>query len=129
VTAPRILVVDDSEFILQLMQTILENEGFDVELAESAQRALARASESAPDLVVLDVRMPGTDGWELLRELRKLEPTAAVPVIMSSTDAEELGWTLALANGAQAYLAKPFAPAHLLRVVRETAGAAAPAAG
>ncbi len=78
----RILVVDDSETVLNFVRMILESEEYEVETATNGNEALATVRQSLPDLVVTDSIMPGLDGFGLLRELRSDPATEALPVIM-----------------------------------------------
>ena len=85
----RILVVDDSETVLNFLRTILENEQYEVATATNGNDGLAQAHQSLPDLVVTDSIMPGLDGFGLLHALRTDPATEAVPVIMLTSGAAE----------------------------------------
>ena len=85
----RILVVDDSETVLNFLRTILENEQYEVATATNGNDGLAQAHQSLPDLVVTDSIMPGLDGFGLLRALRSDPATEAVPVIMLTSGAAD----------------------------------------
>ena len=85
----RILVVDDSETVLNFLRTILENEQYEVATATNGNDGLAQAHQSLPDLVVTDSIMPGLDGFGLLHALRSDPATEAVPVIMLTSGAAE----------------------------------------
>jgi DNA-binding response OmpR family regulator len=102
---PRILLVDDEQAILTLLSYPLRKEGYDVVRAADGQEALARFSESAFDLVVLDVMMPKLDGLEVCRRLRA---KSSVPIIMLTAKAEEIDKVLGLELGADDYITKPF---------------------
>jgi CheY-like chemotaxis protein len=78
----RILIVDDSQTILHFLRAVLENEQYEVDVATDGNEALAKASQSLPDLVVTDSLMPNMDGFALLRALRNDPATEAIPVIM-----------------------------------------------
>jgi len=101
----RVLVVDDEENIRLVLETLLERSGYVVELAGSAEQALARLEPFAPDFVIADVRMPGMSGIELCRELR--ERTEASVIVMSAYGSVELALE-AVKAGAYDYVAKPF---------------------
>jgi DNA-binding response OmpR family regulator len=116
---PTILIVDDSPFILQLLETVFETEGFSPRCATDAASALREAQAETPDVVLLDVRMPEVDGWEVLRRLRERDEMRHVPVAMTSTDREELGLPLALGRDAQAYVMKPFSPGTVVDAMRQ----------
>jgi DNA-binding response OmpR family regulator len=115
VRTQRILVVDDEERIRSLVGSYLRAEGYDVAEAGNGQDALERARELAPDLVVLDVRLPGIDGFEVLRELRR---HSDVYVIMLTARTEEVDKLVGLSVGADDYLTKPFSPRELVARVK-----------
>ncbi len=101
----RILLVDDDPNIRQLVNLYLAKEGFGVEMAERGDEALKRCLAALPDLVLLDVMLPGMDGWQVLREVRK---TSNVPIIMLTAKDEVFDKVLGLELGADDYIAKPF---------------------
>jgi DNA-binding response OmpR family regulator len=103
--APRILLVDDEDAIQTLLSYPLRKEGYEVVQASDGAEALARFSEGAFDLVVLDVMMPRLDGLETCRRLRA---TSTVPIIMLTAKAEEIDKVLGLELGADDYITKPF---------------------
>jgi two-component system KDP operon response regulator KdpE len=105
-----ILVVDDEERIIRFVRLHLEMAGARVIEAHSGEAALAAVREQLPDLVVLDVMMPGMDGFETLRRLREVSD---VPVIMLTVQAEEADRIRGLNLGADDYMGKPFSPAEL----------------
>jgi CheY-like chemotaxis protein len=101
----RILVVDDDASIRTFVQSALADTGYDVKLAVNGQQALDEVARERPHLILLDVRMPGVDGWEVLDALRSAAGDQTPVVVMT---AEYSGQERALASGAQGYLAKPF---------------------
>ncbi|MBI4577865.1 MAG: response regulator [Planctomycetes bacterium] len=103
----RILVVDDNQDILRILQTKLEISGFDVVTAKDVVSGLIRAKSDPPHLVLLDIMMPGVDGFEGLRRLRALPATAQVPVIMLTAKRAKQDVLRALSLGARDYLVKP----------------------
>jgi signal transduction histidine kinase/ActR/RegA family two-component response regulator len=106
----RILVVDDDEAARELSTRILEKQGYQVETAESGAEGLAAIAKSPPDLVVLDVMMPGMDGWQVLEQLKAEPDTADIPVVMlSMLNEREMGLSL----GADDYITKPVDKARL----------------
>jgi two-component system response regulator MprA len=111
----RILAVDDDPEILNLLSRGLKFEGYEVETAETGEKAIARFRESAPDLVLLDVMMPGIDGIEVAREMRKLRDT---PVLMLTAKDAVTDKVAGLDAGADDYLVKPFAFDELLARIR-----------
>jgi DNA-binding response OmpR family regulator len=124
----RILVVDDEANIRRIVTSYLRREGFDVTEAADGESGLAAFERFPPDLVVLDVMMPGIDGIEVLRRLRRLSD---VPVIMLTARAEETDEVIGLAVGADDYVTKPFSAKALVarvKAVLRRGGRAAPAA-
>jgi two-component system alkaline phosphatase synthesis response regulator PhoP len=113
--AKTILVVDDEPKIRALVHDYLVDAGFRVEEAADGDRALERALASPPDLVVLDLGLPGLDGFEVARRLRARVP---VPIIMLTARGEEIDRVLGLELGADDYLVKPFSPRELVARVR-----------
>jgi two-component system response regulator MtrA len=111
----RILVVDDEPTVRELIGLNLRNDGYDVVFASRGDEALAVARESHPDLVVLDVMMPGRDGLEVVRILRD---ESTVPILLLSARGEEMDRVIGLEVGADDYLTKPFAMRELLARVR-----------
>ena len=101
----KILLVDDDPNIRQLVNLYLEKEGFEVEMSDRGDAALARFKASPPDLMLLDVMLPGMDGWQVLREARK---TLNTPIIMLTAKDETFDKVLGLELGADDYVAKPF---------------------
>ena len=111
---PRtVLVADDDEDILQLVSFRLERAGYTVVTAADGQQALAAAREHRPDLAVLDVMMPGLNGYEVTRQLRADEATAQIPVILLTARVQEADVSRGFEAGADDYLRKPFSPAEL----------------
>jgi DNA-binding response OmpR family regulator len=111
---PLVLVADDDEDILLLVAFRLERAGCDVITARSGDEALKLAVDQTPDLAVLDVTMPGLDGYGVTRELRRTERTSEMPVILLTARAEEADMARGMAAGADDYVKKPF-DAHDLR--------------
>ncbi len=112
---PKILVVDDEEGIVDLLTSYLTREGFQVEAAGDGPAALAKARTFRPDVVVLDIMLPGLDGVEVLRQLRAESP---VYVIMLTAKAEEADKVVGLSVGADDYVTKPFSPRELTARIR-----------
>ena len=105
---PLVLVADDDEDILQLLAFRLEHAGYEVVQAQNGKQALRLALELHPALAVLDVMMPGLDGYEVTRELRRHEITSAMPVILLTARAQESDVSRGIAAGADDYVKKPF---------------------
>lgn len=125
----RILIVDDCEPLAQAIRVALENEGFAVECAHSAPEAVAAMEGFSPDLVLLDVVMPGPDGYTVLGNIRARPEWASTVVIMLTGLSEApdvmMGWRL----GVDWYLTKPFQMQELLSLVRRFAEIAAAGGG
>jgi DNA-binding response OmpR family regulator len=117
-----ILVVDDDAFIRRPLEFILRQEGFDPITADGGDACLARLSETRPDLIIMDVMMPGTDGFELCRSIKQESRYAKIPVILLSARNRELDRQRGLTSGAADFLTKPYSPAELLGRVREILG-------
>ena len=111
----RILLVDDDAELCSLLGEFLTREGFEVECQHEGNRGLERASADGVDLVVLDVMLPGLDGFEILRRLRQ---RSKVPVIMLTARGEDVDRIVGLELGADDYLPKPFNPRELAARIR-----------
>jgi two-component system, OmpR family, response regulator ResD len=106
----RVLVVEDDPNLSEVVARYLQREGFTVEVRDDGQAGLEHALEWLPDLVVLDVLLPGLDGFEVCRQLRQSAP---IPVVMLTARAEEDDRVLGLELGADDYVTKPFSPREL----------------
>lgn len=111
----NILVVDDERKIRDLVRLYLEKEGFTVGEAGDGQKALDLYQEGQWDLIVLDLMMPGIDGWAVCKEVRK---KSNVPIIMLTARDDEMDRVLGLELGADDYVAKPFSPRELVARVK-----------
>ena len=111
----RILLVDDEPRLVQLVRDYLEHGGFGVVTAGDGPTALRAASTQHPDLIVLDLALPGLDGLDVMRTLRK---TSEVPIILLTARGEESDKIAGLELGADDYLTKPFSPKELVARVR-----------
>ena len=103
-----ILAIDDEEHILELLAYNLENNGFKVLTASSGEDGLEIIKKENIDLILLDIMLPGIDGMEMLKRLRKNPDTADLPVIMLTAKSEEINKVLGLEVGADDYISKPF---------------------
>ena len=113
--APRILVVEDDATVAEVVTRYLERESYRVEVASDGEDGLARALADPPDLIVLDLMLPGVDGLELCRRVRALAP---VPVVMLTARADEADRVVGLEAGADDYVVKPFSPRELTARVK-----------
>lgn len=116
----RILVVDDEPNIVELLRLYLEKEGFSVIAARDGDEALALHARHDPDLVVLDLMLPGIDGFEVCREIRRRGPT---PVLMLTARTDDIDAIVGLELGADDYVTKPFNPRALVHASSRSSGA------
>ena len=113
-----ILAIDDEEHILELLAYNLENNGFKVLTAGSGEEGLEILKKDKVDLILLDIMLPGIDGMEMLKRLRKNPDTADLPVIMLTAKSEEINKGLGLEVGADDYISKPFGIYELMARVK-----------
>jgi two-component system, OmpR family, response regulator VanR len=111
---PLVLIADDDRDILELVSLTLEQDGYEVVQARNGEEALRVAAERTVHLAVLDLMMPGIDGYEVTRRLRAADGDQRLPILILSAFAEDRQAALALAAGADAYMRKPFSPRALL---------------
>ncbi len=114
--ATRILIVEDHPTMREAMRLVLEGEGFEIDEAADGQLAMERIRLAPPDLLFLDLNIPGTTGAEVLRAVKTDPATASMRVIVVTATGEE-GRAAALRLGADEYFTKPFSPTALLRTV------------
>ncbi len=113
--AETILIVDDEQHIIDLARMYLELEGFRILSATDGETALQRIPEERPSLIVLDLMLPGLDGWEVCRRVRA---ESDVPIIMLTARSDDIDRIVGLELGADDYLTKPFNPRELVARVR-----------
>ncbi len=111
----HVLIVDDDVNICELQRLYLEKENFQVSVCHDGKRAVELFKERAPDIVILDIMLPGMDGWEVCREIRKF---SSIPIIMLSAKDETFNKVLGLELGADDYMVKPFEPKELIARIR-----------
>ena len=111
----RVLVVDDDKNICELLRLYLEKEGYGVILAHDGEEAVVIFNALKPDIILLDIMLPGIDGWQVCREIRK---KSNVPIIMITAKVETFDKVLGLELGADDYMVKPFEPKELLARVK-----------
>lgn len=114
---PAVLVVEDEADLLFTIALALEFDGYRVLRAASGEEALRTLDEQEPDAVLLDIRLPGIDGWEVLSRLRQHPRFSRIPVVLLSAQVDSVTATRARDLGCQAYLAKPFSAGELRRVL------------
>ncbi|MBI3762220.1 MAG: response regulator [Chloroflexi bacterium] len=112
-----VLIADDDASLRLLVSTTLADDSLELLEAPDGQQALALARQRRPDLILLDVSMPGLTGLEVCRALKANLPTARVPVVMLTAQGQDSDRERGLAAGAAAYLTKPFSPLQLLHLV------------
>lgn len=112
-----VLVVDDDSRLREFIRVNLEREGYSVREAASAEEGLRALAEQPPDLILLDVKMPRVDGWEMLRAVQERHGVEAIPVIMYSGKVDEADE--AARRGARAFIGKPFDPGQLLEATKQ----------
>jgi CheY-like chemotaxis protein len=117
----RILIVEDHPTMREAMRLVLEREGFDIDEASDGDQALVAVRERPPDLVLLDMSIPGASGPEVLSAVKDDPNTSEIRVIVVTATGEE-GRAAALAGGADHYFTKPFSPIALLQAVEEVIG-------
>ena len=110
----RVLVVDDEPDIRELVQHHLEIEGFEVLSAPDGEKGLFLIQNELPDLIILDLMLPGIDGLEVCRKLNNIESTSDIPIIMLTAKGEEIDIIKGLDYGADDYVTKPFSPRVLM---------------
>ena len=114
----KILVVDDEEHILELIRYNLDAAGYDVIEASDGDDAVKNAINEVPDLILLDLMLPGKDGYDVCRDLRSNGKTKSVPIIMLTAKSEEIDKILGLELGADDYITKPFSVRELMARVK-----------
>jgi len=114
----KVLVVDDEFILRDLMRTILEEEGYSVITASNGEEALTKADNERPDLIILDLMMPGKSGLEVCKILKSQSETKHIPVVMATALGREVDRTLTKAAGADAHFIKPFSALALLTEVK-----------
>ncbi|MEW6059335.1 MAG: response regulator [Actinomycetota bacterium] len=113
-----ILIVEDHPTMRKAMRMVLEHEGFEIREAADGQAALAMVREKAPDLMFLDLNIPGASGADVLREVKADPATSVVRVVIVTATGEE-GREFVLSLGADEYFTKPFSPLALLQTVEK----------
>ena len=113
----KILVIEDDPGTLRLIEYTLQHAGYQVLLAKNGLEGLRKAQKGGPDLIILDVMLPGIDGFEICHRLRAEAQTARVPILMLSGKAQEIDKATGLHVGADDYLTKPVYPSEVVSQV------------
>jgi two-component system cell cycle response regulator DivK len=120
VTAPRtVLVVDDHEDNRRILRDLLRNAGYEVVEATTGEDGIVTAKARTPDLILIDIQLPGIDGYEATRRIKADDALRRIPLIVVTSYALSGDDAKALAAGADAYVAKPFSPRAMLAKVHE----------
>lgn len=117
-TKETILIVDDEEDIIELIRYNLKTEGYSILTAQSGEQAIKIANQSRPNLIILDLMLPGMDGFEVTRYLRGNEETRDMPIVILTAKGEESDIITGLELGANDYISKPFSPKVLTARIR-----------
>ena len=121
----RILIVDDSPTELHVVQTLLERHGYETTTAESGEGGIRAAMEHRPDLILMDVVMPGMNGFQATRKLTRNAPTANIPVSVVTSKDQETDRIWAMRQGAADYLVKPVDESSLIEKIEAQLAAGA----
>ncbi|NEP59488.1 MAG: response regulator [Symploca sp. SIO2G7] len=113
------LLVEDSVTDMQILSSCLRQGGIDVLVAQTGEEALTKITAYKPDIIVLDVVLPGRSGFELCRELKTQSNTSNIPIVICSTKGSDMDKFWGMKQGADAYLAKPIDQAELVRTVKQ----------
>lgn len=114
----KVLVVDDEPNIVLSLEFLMEQAGFEVVTAEDGEQALARVNDSQPDLLLLDISLPGISGFDVLERLRSEAATAQLPIIMLTAHGRDVEREKGMALGADDYITKPFSTQSLVEKVK-----------
>jgi len=118
VTIHNVLVVDDSKTELMFLTDLLQKNGMSVRTAEGADEALQRLADAKPDLILMDVVMPGQNGYQLTRSIRRTPDYAGIPIIMCTSKSLETDRVWGMRQGASDYITKPVNAAELMEKIR-----------
>lgn len=113
----RILIVDDSPTETHVIKTMLERHGYETLVAVNGEEGIERAKEEMPDLVLMDIVMPGMNGFQATRKLSKDSVTSSIPIIIVSTKGQETDRVWAMRQGAKDYMTKPVVETELLEKI------------
>jgi len=119
--AGRVLLIEDEPNIVEAIRFILSRDGWHVDVHSNGETAVAAVAERGPDVVVLDVMLPGRSGYDILADLRADTNTATLPVLMLTARGQKADRDMAMRAGANRFMTKPFANEDVLAAVRELA--------
>lgn len=115
----HVLIVDDSKTEQMFLSSLMQKNGLVVSLAENADTAMKKLEEKKPDLILMDVVMPGKNGFQLTRQITKDPRFSDVPIIICTTKNQETDVVWGMRQGARAYITKPINPTELFNKIRE----------
>ncbi len=115
----HVLIVDDSKTEQMFMSSIIQKNGMTVSLADNGDAAMIELERQKPDLILMDVIMPGKNGFQLTRQISKDERFADIPIIICTSKNQETDMVWGIRQGARAYVTKPINPAVLLEKIRK----------
>lgn len=114
-----VLIIEDEKLIIVSTQMVLEAAGFRVESATNGEDGITKARTQTPDLILLDIMMPGIDGWETLTRLKRDTETSGIPVVIFTAREHSRGHQKSAEMGAADYFRKPFEPDELIELVEK----------
>jgi len=117
-----ILIVDDDQGITRLLKIELEQEDYDISVASDGAEGFEKIKEAKPDAIILDIMMPGMDGYEMLKILKADDETKNIPVVILSVKTHEKDIEKAKKLGAELYITKPFDSIELIKGIRKVSG-------
>jgi len=115
--AKKILIIEDDRDIVNLVKLTLELEGFEVFAAFDGQEGWERIESQRPDSILLDLRLPKLDGFQVLKRLKSNQATSRIPIVILTATAQKKSIARGLAAGADAYITKPFEPLELVQKI------------
>jgi DNA-binding response OmpR family regulator len=115
----RVLVIDDDQQIREIISFALSHNGYVVTVADNGQRLAELLEQDTPDLIILDVMMPGLDGYQLFEQLRRSASTRTTPIIIMTAHDEDIYERISKDLGASEHITKPFHPLYLVERVQE----------
>lgn len=123
--AKRVLLAEDEPNIVESLTFLLERAGFQVEVQSDGRQVVSAAKADTPDVLILDVMLPGLDGYEILRQLRADQRSESLPVLMLTAKGQREDRETALEHGADLFMTKPFANSEIIAAVKELASRSA----
>ncbi|MBK1682542.1 response regulator [Rhodoferax fermentans] len=121
-TIREVLIVDDSKTELMFLSTLLQDNGLSVRTAESGDEALQRLADAKPDLILMDVVMPGQNGFQLTRSIHRTPEYAEIPIIICTSKNQETDRVWGLRQGASDYITKPVNAQELMDKIKALGG-------